>query len=439
MSISSIGRSLPKIAHLDVSPKKPQTADHADKPDAASGQSTEQRSLAASAKDKSASSQPANDKSGSSKPANDKSANNDKSVNALKGQDMETQMVNANISRAMAQYAANQLASGSDSADDKPPPGTNSLRVMTLNVGGGADNLNCSGDGMDSEDVDGLAERITNQKADVAMLQEVWQEDVEDLESALEAADDGSNWTLYYEEASEKTRCDADAEPTPGVPADPYGPPIPRAGYSYNESYGNLIAVRESDGGSKGNVAQSRRIGDGKNEDGQKEGKLDRKGDDGSDGRMAVKVRVTTTDGAEVDFTTAHIDNEEEMDPGARAEQIEKLREFAEKGAGGRPVIIAGDFNLSIDPGENNDQAGRALSDYIDVHGYTDAGNAGPTSKKGHDRRLDYIFTNGEVVAKTPKSVQGDSPFVRGEDNNLSDHDGIAVTVEVPAPEKPAR
>lgn len=287
--------------------------------------------------------------------------------------------------------------SGPVSPDAIDRPRTDGLRVMTLNVGGGYKNEPYNSDGMDPGDVDELARRIANQEVDVATLQEVWQMDLPELERQLEQIT-GDDWDLHFAQASTKPRWDDDW-----------------AGSFYlNQPFGNVIAVRNGDG-----VAGSQLVG---------EQKLDAPGDDGSDGRVAISVRVFTDDGASVDIVTAHTDYGDVSEE-ARAQQIEDLRTFAEAGADGRPVIITGDLNDTIG---DDDPSSRALQDYVDGHGYTDAGDVGATSDYGHGRRIDFIFTSEGIDAGSPERVQGDSPDEGGEDHDLSDHDGIVVDVQIP-------
>ena len=276
-------------------------------------------------------------------------------------------------------------------------PRTDGLRVMTLNVGGGWKNELFNSDGMDPGDVDELARRIANHDVDVATLQEVWAMDVPELERQLEQIT-GDDWDLHFAQASTKVRCDDDNWGT----------------LHLDQPFGNVVAVRLGDG-----VARSELVG---------EQKLDAPGDDGSDGRVAISVRVFTDDGASVDVVTAHTDYGD-ISEQARARQIEDLRTFAEEGADGRPVIITGDLNDTIG---DDDPSSRALRDYVGEHGYADAGDIGATSDFGDGRRIDFIFTSSGIDAGTPGRVQGHSPDQEGADRDLSDHDGIVVDVQVP-------
>jgi len=273
------------------------------------------------------------------------------------------------------------------------------LRILNLNAGGGFGNMVYQSDGMDPGDVDELAQRIADGDADVATLQEVWEMDLPELERQLERLT-GDEWDLHFAEASTKARADDDWAGT----------------VYFDRSFGNVVAVRRGDG-----VIASELVGT---------QKLDAPGDDGSDGRVAISVRVYTENGGTVDVVTAHTDYGGVGDE-ARAQQIEDLRRFAEAGADGGPVIITGDLNATRSGGE---PVNEAIDGLVTEHGYTDAGDVGPTSDYGHGRRIDFIFTSDGIGVGTPERVQGDSPDKEGEDRDLSDHDGMVVDVEIPVP-----
>ena len=94
--------------------------------------------------------------------------------------------------------------------------------------------------------------------------------------------------------------------------------------------------------------------------------------------------------------------------------------------------VGGGAGNMIYESDGMDDPSSRALRDYVDVHGYTDAGDVGPTSRFGNGRRIDYIFTSSGITAGAPQRVEGDSPDKAGEDHDLSDHDGIAVMYSLP-------
>lgn len=274
---------------------------------------------------------------------------------------------------------------------------------MTLNVGGGWKNERRNSEGMDPGDADEVAQRIINQDVDVATLQEVWDMDLDQIQDSLNELDPEGNWDIEFQSASHKVRADDDSAGT----------------LHLDQPFGNAIAVRQGDG----DLAYQRvDLGD--------DAKLDEPGDDGSDGRAMIMVAVTTSSGATVNVSTAHTDYEGVSEE-AQADQIEDLRETTEEYGGGDPSIITGDLNHAI---TDDTPQGEALQDYVD-DGYTDAGeDVGATSDFGYDRRIDYIFTSDELTAGDADRVQGDSPDHEGEDRDLSDHDGIVVDVDVPAP-----
>lgn len=283
------------------------------------------------------------------------------------------------------------------SPDALDRPRSDGLRLMTLNVGGGYENDLGNSAGMDPGDVDELARRIASQGVDVATLQEVWAMDLPELERQLEQIT-GDEWELHFAQASTKLRADDDNWGT----------------LHANQPFGNAIAVRLGDGVVRSELVSTQ--------------KLDAPGDDGSDGRVAISVRVFTDDGAAVDIATAHTDYDG-VTAQARAQQIDDLRVFAEDAADGRPVILTGDLNDTLG---NDDPSSRALLALVDEHGYVDAGDIGPTSDFGDGRRIDFVFTGEGIEAGTPQRVQGHSPDEAGEDRDLSDHDGIVVDVQVP-------
>jgi endonuclease/exonuclease/phosphatase family metal-dependent hydrolase len=303
----------------------------------------------------------------------------------------------ANIRMLRSQGAIASLYTGVFTA--YPDALSDDIRLMTLNVGGGHGNALWESDGMDPGDVDELAERIAAGDVDVATLQEVWQMDVEELEEKLEELT-GDDWDMHFVQASTKVRCDDDLAGTVHL----------------DQPFGNLIAVRRGDG-----VAYSELVGT---------EKLDEPGDDGSDGRAAVSVRVYTENGGSVDVATAHTDTSGDIDDDeARAHQIEQTQQLAESIASGGPTIVTGDFNSTR---ATDDATGDALNGIVQ-DGYTDAGGAvGPTSDNGRGRPIDFVFTSDDLGVSDPSRVNGDSPDKEGDDSDLSDHDGIAVDVSVP-------
>lgn len=274
------------------------------------------------------------------------------------------------------------------------------ITVLNLNVSGGHGNKPYDSDGMDPGDIDELATRIIEGDADVATLQEVWEQDLPALERELEERT-GDEWDLHFAEASKKVRFDDDLFATAHL----------------NQPFGNAVLVRRGEG-----VAYSEIAG---------REKIDSPGDvgDGSDGRSAIAVRVHTADGGSFVVATAHTDTAGDIaDPEERAREIAEVRRFAEGVAGDDPVVVTGDFNAVID---GDDATAEALQDYVDA-GYADAGDIGPTSDFGSGRRIDFVFTGEGIIAGDPERLDGDSPDHEGQDADLADHDGILVDISVP-------
>jgi endonuclease/exonuclease/phosphatase family metal-dependent hydrolase len=282
------------------------------------------------------------------------------------------------------------------------------IRLMNLNAGGGVGNdiLTPRPVGLDSGDIDELAQRIADGEADVATLQEIWQMDVADLERELEEIT-GDEWDLHFVEAYQNpVRFDGDKQvPVLAVPV------------HTREPFGNVVAVRRGEG-----VAYSEEVGT----------EALHQPDSGSDGRAAISVRVHTTNGGTVDVATAHTDHVGQVaDAEQRADQIEQARDLAESTADGGPVIVTGDMNASR---AGSSPTADTLNDFV-ADGYTDAGAAvGPTGSHGHGSPIDFVYTSDQLGVSDPERVQGDSPDHEGEDDDLSDHDGQLVDVSVPVP-----
>jgi uncharacterized protein YukE len=159
--------------------------------------------------------------------------------------------------------------------------GPHNVRLLNLNIGSGADTDSGNPPGADRDEIDQIAGLINREGADVVTLQEVFEEDLDEMEEYLER--DGSRWTVHYAEASHKRR-----GYTPGA---------------WSDSFGNAILVREGPV-----VASSEEIG---------EIKLDEEGDtapapeefatdtgpDG-EGRAADHVRIQFVPGSGAGFTT---------------------------------------------------------------------------------------------------------------------------------------
>jgi endonuclease/exonuclease/phosphatase family metal-dependent hydrolase len=139
----------------------------------------------------------------------------------------------------------------------------------------------------------------------------------------------------------------------------------------------------------------------------------------------AAADRMMAAAGGTLQVFTTHVHSE---DRGAergsghdqeRANQINEAGDVVNRTAG--PTIFTGDLNETR--GADN-QASDAINRIDEEYGYTDAGQAaGATSSNGEGARIDYVFTSPEI------GVPGDATNV---DGGPSDHNGVAVDLEIP-------
>jgi endonuclease/exonuclease/phosphatase family metal-dependent hydrolase len=139
----------------------------------------------------------------------------------------------------------------------------------------------------------------------------------------------------------------------------------------------------------------------------------------------ATADRVATASGRTLDVFTAHVHSgESPVADYIRAQQIDRYADAVAASDG--PAIATMDANVSLDADEQSDndvRAPEALGRFTDELGFTDAAEeAGPTSS--HGERIDYVFTD-------PGISTGEAEVVDARSDELSDHDGQAVDVEV--------
>jgi hypothetical protein len=117
------------------------------------------------------------------------------------------------------------------------------VRLVNLNIGSGNDNNNL-GDypGVGPEEVDNLASRLAREDADVVTMQEVFSDDLDDLEEELERRT-GDEWNVHFGEASEKARY---TDPLSWLDPD-----------HISDDFGNAVLVREGE-----HIAGSETVGD---------------------------------------------------------------------------------------------------------------------------------------------------------------------------------
>jgi endonuclease/exonuclease/phosphatase family metal-dependent hydrolase len=155
-------------------------------------------------------------------------------------------------------------------------------------------------------------------------------------------------------------------------------------------------------------------------------------------------VQLQTEGGGTLNVYTTHIPTEDAVDGDQeQANQLNRVRQIIQHDWA--PSVLTGDFNQEID----DSAGGEAVAGFEDA-GLTDAGaDAGPTLG---DSRIDYVFTErgavpdegtAAVFEGDPADVDGDGdPDVLdrfgeaeadGTGSRLTDHDGLAVDIEVPA------
>ncbi|MGH3359890.1 MAG: endonuclease/exonuclease/phosphatase family protein, partial [Nocardioidaceae bacterium] len=289
--------------------------------------------------------------------------------------------------------------------------GTDSLRVLTFNVGGGAENSPFNSKGLDRQDISALATRILQGDPDVANLQEMFDGERDDLEKELERQS-GDDWTLTFSRAANKTYWS-------GNPLDAV------------DGFGNVIAVRAPDDGSAGDSGislvdtEDRELTDPSNWLGQG-------GGDGGDGRSMGAVTIETVDGQRVTIGTTQTDWEKSVSSEDQADQIRDFREYTEQFAedsGADHVVLTGDLNHEIDDDNASGEEIRSWEeDYANAGAEADAGH------RGNGNEIDYIWSSDGLGydKDSVQLIEGDHPYIDGDDDFMSDHNGIALDLDLP-------
>lgn len=135
--------------------------------------------------------------------------------------------------------------------------------------------------------------------------------------------------------------------------------------------------------------------------------------------------RAYAAAGGTLQVFTTHVHSEDSggargsEDDRERAGQINEAGYNVNNSIG--PTVFTGDLNETVD---SDNRGSDAINRFGDEYGYTDAGQgAGATSNDGEGRRIDYVFTSPDI------NVPGSATNV---DGGPSDHNGIAVDVEIP-------
>lgn len=148
--------------------------------------------------------------------------------------------------------------------------------------------------------------------------------------------------------------------------------------------------------------------------------------------------RITAAAGDNLNVFTTHVHSPSRGELGEddeeRADQINTAVDALAESPG--PTVFTGDLNIDYDSTqerggveERDTESAAAVERLEDELEFDNAGDAaGPTSNYGEGDQIDYVFTSPDLVPGTAQKVEGDPEGNR----DLSDHDGIAVDLEIP-------
>jgi hypothetical protein len=143
-------------------------------------------------------------------------------------------------------------------------------------------------------------------------------------------------------------------------------------------------------------------------------------------------VRMTLTDGVEVDVYTLHAEaGGTDEDQRLQAEDYDQLAAFVEEHSAGRAVILGGDTNLHTDT-EHPDAEGTADTGiweaFLERTELTDACAATGCADTGSIDKLAYRGNDGLTIEATSHELPRER-FRDPEGEDLSDHPPLAVTL----------
>lgn len=162
------------------------------------------------------------------------------------------------------------------------------------------------------------------------------------------------------------------------------------------------------------------------------------------DHTAADQLTAAATTNNTLNVYTTHVHSPSRGEVGAddreRADQINTAVDTLAETPG--DTVLTGDLNIDYDsPHEGDDgvperdtESAQAVERLESELGYENAGDAaGPTANYGDepdDGQIDYVFTSPGLVpdSANAQKVEGDPRH----DQDLSDHDGIAVDVAIP-------
>lgn len=154
------------------------------------------------------------------------------------------------------------------------------------------------------------------------------------------------------------------------------------------------------------------------------------------DHESADRIAAAAGDSLNVYTTHVHSHSRGELgeDDQERADQINTAVDALAENPG--PTVFTGDLNIDYDSDqvrgdveERQTESSAAVRRLEEELGFENAGDAaGPTSSYGEGDQIDYVFTSPDLVPGTAQKVEGDPEG----NEDLSDHDGIAVDIEIP-------
>jgi len=155
----------------------------------------------------------------------------------------------------------------------------------------------------------------------------------------------------------------------------------------------------------------------------------------------ADRLAAAATTSNSLNVYTTHVHSEQRGHLGEhdeeRADQINTAVDTLAETHG--DTVFTGDLNIDYDSDQNRDgvveretESAEAVGRLESELGYANAGDGtGPTGNYGDepsDGQIDYVFTSPGLDSANADKVEGDPRH----DEDLSDHDGIAVDVTIP-------
>ncbi len=153
--------------------------------------------------------------------------------------------------------------------------------------------------------------------------------------------------------------------------------------------------------------------------------------DGGAGDCLAMKgflaTTVTLADGVEVDVYTLHVEaGEGPDDQPLQAEDVNTLAAYMAQRSAGRAVVVAGDTNLHLEPGHDQEAVDRPLWEgFLEELGLTDVCSVVTCAEEG---TIDKVaWRDGDGLRLEPVEFRWEGHFVDAAGEDLSDHPAVAV------------